>query len=151
MTQWLLGPSFIERIFVATGGQCRTPSLAAIANVYQQAVCRAQGGIWSGGHDISGHCVLLIHSSMFLWEETAWIWYSIPAVQRIKNEAGHAWLALKAVFGLLVLWWWMLVVTSVYFHGHFELFTGCFFGLAGWATLYLGVFPRISAIGLPPI
>ncbi|CDH54018.1 inositol phospholipid biosynthesis protein scs3 [Lichtheimia corymbifera JMRC:FSU:9682] len=151
MTQWLLGPSFIDRVFVATGGTCRDPSAMLIQDVYQQTMCRRAGGTWSGGHDVSGHCVLLIHSSLFLWEEVSWIWYSIPAVQRLKQQNGTPWLAFKLVCGLLALWWWMLVITSVYFHGHYELFTGCIFGIAGWAALYLGIFPRIPSIRLPPI
>lgn len=135
MTQWLLGPSFIDRVFVATGGTCRDPSAMLIQDVYQQTMCRRAGGTWSGGHDVSGHCVLLIHSSLFLWEEISWIWYSIPAVQRLRQQNGTPWLAFKMVCGLLALWWWMLVITSVYFHGHYELLTGCIFGVAGWAAL----------------
>ncbi|KAI9495196.1 inositol phospholipid synthesis and fat-storage-inducing TM-domain-containing protein [Zychaea mexicana] len=153
MTQWLLGPSFIERVFVATGGQCTGGTGGdMLLSVYQQAACKRAGGKWGGGHDVSGHCVLLILSSLFLWEEAiAWAFYSIPTVQRIRQQNGWPWLSVKAVFGLLILWWWMLIVTSVYFHGHFELVSGCFFGVLGWAIVYVGILPRLPQIGFPPL
>ncbi|KAI9248493.1 Fat storage-inducing transmembrane protein [Phascolomyces articulosus] len=156
MTQWLLGPSFIERVFVATGGSC-TDLLSTQSegiNVNQYAACKRAGGTWNGGHDVSGHCVLLILSSLFLWEEAvAWAFYSIPAVQRLRANTSNrnAWYSVLTVFGLLVFWWWMLVVTSVYFHGHFELLSGCFFGVLGWAIVYIGILPRLPQVGLPPI
>ncbi|KAI8147617.1 Fat storage-inducing transmembrane protein, partial [Fennellomyces sp. T-0311] len=148
MTQWLLGPSFIERVFVATGGQCRDTS-SMLLNVYQQAACRRAGGTWGGGHDVSGHCVLLMHSSLFLWEEVSWAFYSIPSVQRIREQNGWAWMSVKAMFGMLLFWWWMLVVTSTYFHGHYELVSGTIFGLLGWAVIYVGILPQLPQIGLP--
>ncbi|KAF7724879.1 hypothetical protein EC973_000592 [Apophysomyces ossiformis] len=151
MTQWLLGPSFIDRVFVATGGHCRAEQGMAVNGVFAQQACRKAGGRWAGGHDVSGHCVLLIHSSLFLWEEISWLYYSIPAFQRHKQEGGWAWRSLLAVFGVLILSWWMLVMTSVYFHGHHELISGCFFGLLGWAILYLGLFPKLPLANLPPV
>lgn len=30
------------------------------------AICRRVGGVWTGGYDPSGHCFLLVHSSLFL-------------------------------------------------------------------------------------
>ncbi|ORY91958.1 inositol phospholipid synthesis and fat-storage-inducing TM-domain-containing protein [Syncephalastrum racemosum] len=149
LTQWLLGPSFIDRVFVATGGHCtHVETQLSIQSVYHQAACRAAGGKWGGGHDVSGHCVLLIHASLFLWEEIAFSFYSLPAVKRLSGLRRRAF---QAVGALMVLWWWMLVMTSVYFHGHFELISGCFFGVLGWAILYLGVFPQLPSVGLPSL
>lgn len=145
LTQWLLGPSLIERVFVATGGHCVDDNMMTVQNVYQQAMCRRLGGTWDGGHDVSGHCVLLIHSSLFLWEEIKWTWYSIPMLERLKQVGGWPWRSVLAVFALLTLWWWMLVVTSVYFHGHFELLSGCILGIAGWALLVSKPFRDIQA------
>lgn len=136
LTQWLLGPSLIDRLFVATGGRCTSDSNnVMLQNIYQQAVCRKMGGTWNGGHDVSGHCVLLLHASLFLWEEIAWVWYSIPSLKHIQQAGGWPWRSVLAVFGILTFWWYMLVVTCVYFHGHFELLTGTIFGFAGWAVL----------------
>ncbi|KAG2217528.1 hypothetical protein INT45_009953 [Circinella minor] len=130
MTQWLLGPSFVDRMFVATGGSCHfentsSPLIAAAINknmILQQATCRSSGGRWHGGHDVSGHCVLLIHASLFLLEE----------LMHIKQGNKR-----KQVFiiGLLGLWYWMLAMTSIYFHGYRELLSGTFFGILGWVIL----------------
>ncbi|KAG2221355.1 hypothetical protein INT45_012401 [Circinella minor] len=155
LTQWLFGPSFIDRVFVATGGSC-TDLLAEnnIIGAYGYGACKRAGGNWGGGHDVSGHCVLLILSSLFLWEEVvAWGFYSIPTIQRIKanNTNRYGWWSVLAVYGLLLLWWWMLTITSAYFHGYFELLSGCFFGILGWAVVYIGILPQFPQIGLPPV
>ncbi|KAI8093395.1 Fat storage-inducing transmembrane protein [Halteromyces radiatus] len=176
MTQWCFGPSFIDRVYVATGGSCVPISQQSsilsgadnndgddlnltiqqqqqhtllLSQTFRQATCRQLGGQWSGGHDVSGHCVMLIHASLFLWEELSWVFYSIPAATQLKRSQPTAWRALLAVLTLLGLWWWMLVMTAIYFHGHYELVSGTFFGVFGWAILYLGLFPKLTTIGLP--
>ncbi|ORZ16381.1 Fat storage-inducing transmembrane protein [Absidia repens] len=171
MTQWLLGPSFIDRVYVATGGSCAPLTVDGLdlagakdetidaqeqqltlllSQTFRQSTCRQLGGKWSGGHDVSGHCVMLIHASLFLWEELSWLFYSIPSATQLKRSQPSAWYSLCTVMALLVLWWWMLVMTAIYFHGHFELLSGTVFGILGWASLYLGLFPNLPAIGLPP-
>lgn len=134
MTQWLLGPSLIDRMFVATGGEC----VSAFENgvVLQQATCRKLGGQWTGGHDISGHCFLLIHASLFLWEEL-WRPAEREEVEKKEKKDLIPWKSppVLIVLCLLGVWWWMLAMTAVYFHGHYELVSGCFFGIFGWALL----------------
>lgn len=121
ITQWLLGPSFIDRVFVATGGSCSSDIL-----MQSQATCRQTGGQWIGGHDVSGHCVLLVHASLFLWEEQRAI--------LLKNNTKKY--GLYIVYGFLALWWWMLCMTSTYFfHGQRELVSGTFFGMFGWVIM----------------
>ncbi|KAI8142517.1 inositol phospholipid synthesis and fat-storage-inducing TM-domain-containing protein [Fennellomyces sp. T-0311] len=117
MTQWLLGPSFVDRMFILTGGTCNYDQSEGV--VLQQATCRAVGGSWQGGHDVSGHCVLLIHASMFLWEE----------LMQVDKKKRVMALAINGV------WYWMLCMTSIYFHGYRELLSGTFFGIVGWASL----------------
>ncbi|KAI9313028.1 inositol phospholipid synthesis and fat-storage-inducing TM-domain-containing protein [Dichotomocladium elegans] len=127
MTQWLLGPSFVDRVFIATGGGCSSSDLLT-----SQSTCRLSGGQWIGGHDVSGHCVLLIHASLFLWEEMR---------QRRRNNPNYK---NSFVMALLVLWWWMLDMTSIYFfHGPHELLSGVLFGMLGWALLYLGLYQLV--------
>lgn len=154
MTQWLLGPSFIDRVYVLSGGKCAsllqdTEISAQFASVMQQQVCRKMGGQWTGGHDVSGHCVLLIHASLFFWEELSWMFYNARPFIQMKQQDKAQYGAVVGVLALTALWWFMLFMTGVYFHGHYELLSGAIFGILGWAVLYLGVFPRLPAIGLP--
>ncbi|OAD76504.1 hypothetical protein PHYBLDRAFT_100611, partial [Phycomyces blakesleeanus NRRL 1555(-)] len=128
MTQSFFGPSIIDRVFVATGGHCSSKiykngsdTIVAYDNIFQQSSCRRLGGNWTGGHDVSGHCVMLIHASLFLWEELSWVFWSVPTFQRIRSQGGLEWFSILSVFSLLGLWWWMVLMTSVYFHGHLEL------------------------------
>ena len=37
------------------------------------AACKASGGSWMGGHDISGHVFLLVLGSFFLVQEVGWV------------------------------------------------------------------------------
>ncbi|KAI9247505.1 Fat storage-inducing transmembrane protein [Phascolomyces articulosus] len=142
MTQWLLGPSLVDRMFVATGGSCHyLPNndengmsglnTSPLTAVLQQTTCRSTGGSWHGGHDVSGHCVLLIHASLFLLEESM--------QQPDKRKKIIAW-------AFLGLWYWMLAMTSIYFHGYRELLSGAFFGILGWVILYLGLFPNCQPL-----
>ncbi|KAI8379978.1 inositol phospholipid synthesis and fat-storage-inducing TM-domain-containing protein [Choanephora cucurbitarum] len=154
MTQWLLGPSFIDRVYVLTGGKCSSLLQnvdldAKLANVVEQQVCRRLGGQWTGGHDVSGHCVLLIHASLFLWEELSWLFYDAKPVMNMQQRDRIQYGTVMAVLALLALWWTMLMMTGVYFHGQFEILSGTMFGILGWAILYLGAFPKIAQIGTP--
>lgn len=134
LTQWAFGPSIIDRVFVATGGACDTiqqdedPSTLV---VLEQAACRKKGGDWTGGHDVSGHCLLLIHSSLFLLEELSWLWYTPSSSTIIRKNQSY----FTVIAGLLSLWAWMLLMTSIYFHGHYELLSGTVFGLFGWILI----------------
>lgn len=75
-TQWLLGASFIDRVFTLTGGACQlahaeaqTPDpsrLEKLAGVASYAACRGMSGRWAGGMDISGHVFLLVLGSGML-------------------------------------------------------------------------------------
>ncbi|KAI7903922.1 Fat storage-inducing transmembrane protein [Cokeromyces recurvatus] len=143
MTQWLFGPSFIDRIYILTGGKCislnehsnLTATEEVLTTVVQQQVCRKLGGQWIGGHDVSGHCVLLIHASLFFWEELSWLFYNQIPLKKMKRENRVQFWSVISVLAIAVLWWVMLFMTGVYFHGHFELLSGAFFGVLGWAIL----------------
>jgi hypothetical protein len=140
MTQSLLGPSFIDRVYVLSGGKCAsllqdTEISAQLASVVQQQVCRKMGGQWTGGHDVSGHCVLLIHANLFLWEELNWMFYDASPFLRMKERDKAQYGSVVGVLALSMLWWFMLFMTGVYFHGHFEVLSGAIFGILGWAVL----------------
>ncbi|KAI1505474.1 inositol phospholipid synthesis and fat-storage-inducing TM-domain-containing protein [Biscogniauxia marginata] len=78
VTQWCFGPALIDRGFRFSGGRCEHAAEAVAggtadrAEVFTAAACKAAGGRWSGGHDISGHVFLLVLGSWFLLQEVGW-------------------------------------------------------------------------------
>jgi hypothetical protein len=145
MTQWLLGPSAIDRIYVLTGGKCSSllqdvEVNVKLVNVFEQQVCRRLGGQWIGGHDVSGHCVLLIHASLFFWEELSWMFYSFDQFLLIKKRSKVQYLSIMAILVISAIWWFMLFQTGLYFHGHYEILSGTLFGILGWAILVRKLF-----------
>lgn len=80
VTQWCFGPALIDRGFRFTGGSCEVVMerveegrARGGGDVFTAAACRAVGGRWSGGHDISGHVFLLVLGSFFLLQEVGWV------------------------------------------------------------------------------
>jgi len=76
ITQWFFGPPIIDRGFRLTGGQCELladpearADMTDTRKLLTHAACKAVGGQWAGGHDISGHVFLLVLGSGFLWME----------------------------------------------------------------------------------
>lgn len=167
VTQWCFGPPVIDRGFRWTGGRCAEleagdarreagvagPGLGLeqeVKEAFTAAACRAVGGRWAGGHDISGHVFLLVLGSAFLAQEVGWAWARwgagvseeravvMPdgAVKSAGVEAeregaagqkgGDAlgWGGRFAV-GVVVLCWWMMLMTAIYFHTWFEKVRRC--------------------------
>jgi hypothetical protein len=148
VTQWFFGPAIIDRGFTLTGGQCELVELADAGHVDMDdtrqfvtgVACKAVGGKWKGGHDISGHVFLLVLGSMFLFEEVLHVAYRSArnkqertvymmdgAVKSAEVEAareanGHGqWtLGSKIVLGVGGLSLYMLLMTAAYFHTWFE-------------------------------
>ncbi|GBC04702.1 hypothetical protein RclHR1_05810014 [Rhizophagus clarus] len=123
ITQRFFGPSIMDRIFVFTGGKCDD------YQVFEAYACKKNGGRWIGGYDLSGHCFLLIHASLLLWEEIT-AFTCRPKNWEIAREKEKI-LSGILVF-LLLLWWFMLVVTTIYFHNFSEKLTGTIFGVLYW-------------------
>ncbi|EGP91223.1 uncharacterized protein MYCGRDRAFT_33473 [Zymoseptoria tritici IPO323] len=186
VTQWFFGPAIIDRSFRWTGGQCQViygNSLADqkereemndVREVFTHAACKATGGTWRGGHDISGHVFLLMLSSAMLWLEF------LPAVlrmegltdaRRIRTSDGavrsaavesdmksdtsrELGIGVQVALGVAVLSWWMLLMTAAFFHTWFEKLTG---SLVAFTTIYLVYFlPRAvpvlrQIIGMPGV
>ena len=132
----------MDRGFRVTGGACQLASVmegtgGATEFVTGQA-CKAVGGQWRGGHDISGHVFILVLGSLFLGLEV------LPAmvgakglreermvrgrdggVGRVEREAGGGevgeWkTGIGAPLVVAGLSWWMLLMTAAYFHTWFE-------------------------------
>lgn len=148
ITQWFFGPAIIDRGFTLTGGQCELVEQAEAGNIDMDegrkfvtgVACKAVGGKWAGGHDISGHVFLLVLGSMFLFEEVLQVVLKSArtheertiamadgAVKSAEVEAesgakdlGSWTLGAKIVIGVACLSVYMLLMTAAYFHTWFE-------------------------------
>jgi len=144
---------------------------------FTHAACKAVGGRWAGGHDISGHVFLLILGSAMLWLEL------LPAVlntkglreaRRIRTDGGlvrsasiethdsrgnmeiprELGVGVKTSLGVAGVCWWMLLMTAAYFHTWFEKFTGL---LVAFSAIYAVYFlPRAvpalrQVVGMPGV
>lgn len=152
ITQWFFGPAIIDRGFTLTGGQCELVEAAEQGKVdldkgrafVTGIACKAVGGKWKGGHDISGHVFLLVLGSMFLFEEVLnvtlkssrreeqrTITMTDGAVKSADLETdrhsdllaetqGQWTLGAKIALGVSALSVYMLLMTAAYFHTWFE-------------------------------
>ncbi|AEO58210.1 hypothetical protein MYCTH_2315372 [Thermothelomyces thermophilus ATCC 42464] len=173
VTQWFFGPALIDRGFRWSGGKCEVAEEvvrqgeAGTKEVVTAAACKASGGSWRGGHDISGHVFLLVLGSFFLMQEAGWVvarwarWLGEErsvvmhdgAVKgalveadnrRDRQEEVVVLTALEALGrgGTLVavvvgLCGWMLLMTAIYFHTWFEKLTGLLVALIGLYVTYI--------------
>lgn len=189
VTQWFFGPPIIDRSFRWTGGHCapysgksledhvRSAESGEVVDVFTHAACKAVGGQWKGGHDISGHVFLLILGSAMLWLEL------LPAVLRMEGlrearrimtadglvrnassemeepptdvkESKQLGIGIKVALSVAGLSWWMLLMTAAYFHTWFEKFTGL---MVAFGTIYTVYFlPRAvptvrQVMGMPGV
>jgi Inositol phospholipid synthesis and fat-storage-inducing TM len=173
-TQWFFGPALIDRSFTSTGGRCvplshrhtSTPLTSGfdLSTIATNLSCKASGGKWLGGHDISGHFFMLVLSSAFLFLEffisesqtqATHPHISREAAARIaadtteeEKRALGGWEsegAIKArvwtqylVWGVIVLDVWMLLMTAIWFHTIFEKLSGLVLASASvWAVYFL--------------
>lgn len=193
VTQWFFGPALIDRGFRLTGGQCavmlsndpvseaKKADMSDLREALSHAACKAAGGRWMGGHDISGHVFLLILGSGMLWLELLPVvvsWTGLREARRINSSdgrvqsasaetasdgqagkgnvqvPGHLGVGVKLALGVATLSWWMLLMTAAYFHTWFEKFTG--FVVASTALYAVYFLPRAipairQAIGMPGV
>ncbi|KAK4223275.1 inositol phospholipid synthesis protein Scs3p [Podospora fimiseda] len=177
VTQWFFGPGIIDRGFRISGGGCDAETELGMKGLVSAAACRAAGGRWKGGHDISGHVFLLVLGSGFLLQEVGWVvgrkrllkeertvvmidgavkGAELEKERRDReeingDELGHGGKFAVFVVGLSV---WMLLMTAIYFHTWFEKLTGLLVALAGLYVTY--ILPRFvpairDIVGLPGI
>lgn len=187
VTQWFFGPAIVDRSFRWTGGRCSQVLATGLTekmeqgdakDVFTHAACKAIGGQWRGGHDISGHVFLLILGSGMLWLEL------LPAVlyneglrekRRIRTADGlvrsasietehssrvavgerqELGLGVKVALAVAGLSGWMLLMTAAYFHTWFEKVTGLLVAFTTIFTVYFlprGVPTLRQVLGLPGI
>ncbi|KAK4048254.1 hypothetical protein OIO90_005873 [Microbotryomycetes sp. JL221] len=117
---------------------------------FGRACTGQRGEFWRGGHDVSGHTFMMVHSSLFLYQLIA---PTLPIVfpslykksfsdksrgttTTFEPQHGPAPLLVKLstyfVIALMAVWWWMLLMTSLFFHSPAEKMSGFMFAIAGW-------------------
>lgn len=160
MTQWCWGPPLIDRLFAATGGTCSVPSLT------YSIECKRAGGQWEGGHDASGHCMMLIRATLFLWEEViagGFVPFGSCTTDKDGKDLGGMGLGAKIcakggrpgclsssfAAAICILWTFMLMTTALFFHPLEEKISGTIFGILGWAGTYLIAYPHFEFPGMP--
>ncbi|KAF9928810.1 hypothetical protein FBU30_002081 [Linnemannia zychae] len=142
ISQWFFGPGLFDRVFVLTGGSC------SVEGHRSQYLCRRQGGLWSGGIDISGHMFLLAHAWLFLMEELS-VFLNVPEAWTALKNRPAAKYAVCGVIALMGLWWWMLLMTSVYYHHMMEKLSGLFFGVLFWLATYVTTYKNTPFPSMP--
>ncbi|KAJ3910291.1 inositol phospholipid synthesis and fat-storage-inducing TM-domain-containing protein [Lentinula edodes] len=156
-TTWFFGPAVIDRVILASGGECFVPlpsgelitiptdyclTKSTVApsshpDIFTSSLVLPEG--WSGiprlrrGHDVSGHIFLLTMSILFLADQLSISLRSGPTSIRHK-------VAISANIALIGIWLFASVTTSVYFHSPFEKLTGYALGLVGFAFTQASVF-----------
>lgn len=172
MTQWFFGPPIIDRSFTLTGGHCEglptkyeeNPAVK-LATVYSSSVCKRSGGLWSGGHDISGHTFMLVLSSASLLYElfiadrasqhpsispraAANVAHDLTEEEKksmggweSETEANARVYSRYFLYGVVALDILMLTTTAIWFHTWLEKVNGMLVaGLGLYVTYFLGDF-----------
>ncbi|KAI7483365.1 hypothetical protein KC351_g5221 [Hortaea werneckii] len=183
VTQWCFGPALIDRGFRWTGGKCLALSSSAsslpppeaaaqveamsdVERALSHAACKAVGGRWAGGHDISGHVFLLILGSAMLWLEILPVVLTSASGLRearlVRGSDGNVTscgpasggphaaetkeggpaqnlsFPTKLSLSVAALSWWMLLMTAAFFHTWFEKFTGLVVAFSAiWGVYFL--------------
>lgn len=105
-TQWFFGPALIDRSFSFTGGSCvavyDAPSSSSSSadsslpqltdsttiDAFSRQHCKAKGGHWRHGHDISGHVFLLVlGSAMIILELMPYLSFYLSETQPSGGDA----------------------------------------------------------------
>ncbi|KAJ5122113.1 Fat storage-inducing transmembrane protein [Penicillium atrosanguineum] len=186
-TQWFFGPAIIDRSFMITGGKCgQALDLVAKANsesssvqletVFTAAACKAAGGAWKGGHDISGHVFMLVLVTALLVFEAVGAGAVAASPSAAPESAGRerkasdpnalpngdqdasfgtgrTW-SMRLVWGVVVLGWWMLFMTAIWFHTWLEKWSGLAIALSTIYVIYIlprRLPPWKDIVGLPGV
>ncbi|PGH30173.1 hypothetical protein GX50_07073 [[Emmonsia] crescens] len=165
-TQWFFGPGIIDRSFIATGGRCEVSILPGSANpmselaaILTATTCKASGGAWTGGHDVSGHVFMLVLASAFLLLELQGASSAEGEMDKRKDMRqevvqGASYERWSRKFTLAVggLSWWMLLMTATWFHTWLEKATGLMLALGTVYTVYFlprTLLPWRNIVGIP--
>ncbi|PGH17364.1 hypothetical protein AJ79_01248 [Helicocarpus griseus UAMH5409] len=166
-TQWFFGPGIIDRSFIATGGRCEGSHSPALGNpiselgfIMTATACKASGGAWTGGHDVSGHVFMLVLASAFLILELQGASSAEEEMdderkekhQSAVEEGSYERWGRNFAISVAGLSWWMLLMTAMWFHTWLEKVTGLTIALSAVYIIYF--LPRRlpslrSVIGIP--
>ena len=122
--------TFRDFVYTSSGGYCNVDK--GISNAHN---CRRLKGDMIEGILISGHCIVLIHSSTLLLNEM--IHYT---PRNTKNPN----ICFPLLYSILIAFYFLLIITCVYHHSFLELFVGIIFGNASWIINYHFVYPRLN-------
>ena len=157
-TQWFFGPALIDRSFTVTGGHCEPhivnnrglKDAVEMSTIQSGPLCKAAGGRWRGGYDISGHVFMLVLSSAFLLYElhisdrdsshpsvspraAAALAHDLTEEERkavggweTETQAKVRVWSRYFVYGVVALDFWMLMMTAIWFHTWLEKLAGLF-------------------------
>ncbi|KAF8894004.1 inositol phospholipid synthesis and fat-storage-inducing TM-domain-containing protein [Infundibulicybe gibba] len=156
-TSWFFGPALIERVILASGGECSLtlPSGGTVSvpeqfcieksivspqthpNLFATPFMLPTG--WGGGrprlrsgHDVSGHVFLLAMSVLFLVDQLRYT--------RVGQSSGWHTIARVTTYSLICMWIVAICTTSIYFHSPFEKITGLLLGICGFGVSQLEIF-----------
>jgi hypothetical protein len=167
-TSWFFGPPVLERLIVATGGECVlfVPEVGSLITLPVE-YCNSKTLVspathpsyfdasaslptnWSGarprlrrGHDVSGHIFLLTLSVLFLADQLRsrnWLGQTRSVVSRK--------VATVATVSLISIWMLAIYTTGVYFHSPLEKFSGLALGLLSFALTQAPQIKQLSDDG----
>ncbi|KAL2848607.1 inositol phospholipid synthesis and fat-storage-inducing TM-domain-containing protein [Aspergillus pseudodeflectus] len=193
-TQWFFGPPVIDRSFVLTGGKCEAVLRELSGSIEEKGVlgslgeeklgvyltaaaCKAAGGAWRGGHDVSGHVFMLVLVTAALGFEVLGLLAQGEGETARRDEtvvnggvdgdekketevtliAGSSearkW-TLRFVGVVIGLSWWMLLMTAIWFHTWLEKANGLLISLAAVYAIYIlprRVIPWRNIVGIPGV
>ncbi|CCD24091.1 Yft2p NDAI_0C04310 [Naumovozyma dairenensis CBS 421] len=122
----------IDSLFILTGGECNL-----IEDIWSAEHCKAKGGRWEGGFDISGHFCFLINISLILWSELSLLNKVLEDREETFTKIDK-WMegVIVIILGCLYLWMGILFVTAVYYHTLLEKILGCILGFVCPIVMY---------------
>jgi hypothetical protein len=139
---WLFTGGFDWLLLIS--GSCSESTLFDIRS------CKRAGHSWSG-MDISGHCFLLLFSTLVLTEEYSAL---LPAYEELFRPASRqskplsvelnlpVWntllvqIAHYLIIALRLLWIFMMAITSLYYHTFLDKMLGLAFAYTSWKLVY---------------
>lgn len=142
-TAWFFGPAILERLIVASGGECvlalpsggpitvpvelcftkshlspsSHPELFGASSSFTLPVDWRAIPRLRRGHDVSGHVFLLTMATLFLTDQLRY------SLRLVEYRASHA-IAVAANVVMILIWFFATYTTCLYFHTPLEKITG---------------------------